>query len=215
MNTKYHCHTQIYNKKMNKTVTCKNGFSFIIGEYKYCYNHARINFNNYILKIQKTYNGYRTRNKLNNLFYNLPRDLQCKILYYINEPVYYVQYLNKLNVILTSKIYPIYHNVYSNVGDPNTISITIDYLCYIYYLYEKYLYAINVNYTKYMYIYSNKLLEFSYMLIELLLTDSIDNNIITISQNLNINIDYANVDTIYELIRCINKFNRKYSSIVH
>jgi hypothetical protein len=46
----------------------------------YCLNHSKLLYNNYVLKIQKIYRGYKVRRILKRIYFKLPRDLQLHIL---------------------------------------------------------------------------------------------------------------------------------------
>lgn len=69
---------------------CKLSYKFIILNKKYCFIHANIYYKSRIILIQKNYRSYRIRNKLKILFYNLPRELQEKVLSY-NKQDYYIK----------------------------------------------------------------------------------------------------------------------------
>lgn len=65
----------------------------------YCNIHSNKVYNKYVIKIQSVYRAYHVRKKLN-IYYKLPRDLQRKILYYVNENIYNKRYNNSVaNVI--------------------------------------------------------------------------------------------------------------------
>ena len=53
----------------------------------YCYFHYKKMYLKKIIKIQKVYKGYYIRKKLK-IYYNLPRDLQRKIIWHINKDIY-------------------------------------------------------------------------------------------------------------------------------
>lgn len=53
----------------------------------YCHIHINIIMYNNIVKIQKIFRGYYTRRKLK-IFYNLPRDLQRKVIWHLNKDIY-------------------------------------------------------------------------------------------------------------------------------
>lgn len=56
-----------------------------------------------IIKIQSIYKGYYIRNKLKK-FYRLPRDIQRKIIWYMNSDVYLRHYYSTLTKLLHNKI---------------------------------------------------------------------------------------------------------------
>ena len=86
-------------KTANKKV-CKLNYKFIIENRRVCYLHARTIYNNNVLKIQSVYKGYITRKKLGKLYYNLPNEIQNKVLYYLREPYYLNKYNNSISRVL-------------------------------------------------------------------------------------------------------------------
>jgi hypothetical protein len=54
--------------------------TFLLCKNLYCTNHARLQYNNIIVTIQKIYRGYKVRKILTNIYFKLPRDLQVHIL---------------------------------------------------------------------------------------------------------------------------------------
>jgi len=50
-----------------------------------CYVHARIIYRYSVTMIQRVWRGFHKRTKLNNLFFNTPRDIQMHILRYVRE----------------------------------------------------------------------------------------------------------------------------------
>ena len=57
-----------------------------------------------IIKIQKTFRGYRNREKLKKLYINLPEDIQKHVIYFIRQPHYYSRFKLKINKIIELKI---------------------------------------------------------------------------------------------------------------
>jgi len=53
---------------------------FLLCKNLYCLSHSKLLYNNYVLKIQKTYKGYKVRRILKRIYFKLPRDLQVHIL---------------------------------------------------------------------------------------------------------------------------------------
>ena len=68
---------------------CKLPIKFNINNKKYCFIHANILFGKSTTNIQRCYKGFRVR-KLLKKMYNLPDDLQRKIIWHLKEP-YYIQ----------------------------------------------------------------------------------------------------------------------------
>jgi len=87
-------------------------------------------YNCFVILIQKCYRGYKNRQKLNNLFKPLSRDLQCLILYYLKETYYIDKYNKSISNVLSCRVQRAL-NDYSNP----TLSqnITDDYLYDSYY----------------------------------------------------------------------------------
>jgi hypothetical protein len=116
-----------------------------------CINHINLIYYYKILYIQKIYKGYYCRNKLKNLFYNLPCDIQKIIIYYINEPIYYKNIIKTYNKIIIKKSLNLSHNII------NSKKISLDNISHLYYLTTKYYSVLNINFLKYLYVISNDL----------------------------------------------------------
>lgn len=69
----------------NNKKRCKNKFKFVIENHKFCTQHTNINYKIKVIKIQKVWRSYRKRIFIDNVFKNLPNDLQKKILFYVRE----------------------------------------------------------------------------------------------------------------------------------
>ena len=81
------------------TVCKKNKYPvFLLYNKNYFINHLKLYYNNYIIKIQKIYRGYKLRKYLNNLFLKLPRDIQIYIINFnkINNKKYKKFIKNKI-----------------------------------------------------------------------------------------------------------------------
>lgn len=74
---------EILDSKTKIYRNCKKNKYFI----DYCYFHYEKIYLKKIIQIQKVYKGYYTRKKLK-IYYNLPRDLQRKIIWHINKDIY-------------------------------------------------------------------------------------------------------------------------------
>ena len=84
---------------------CKLNFKFSYNCGKFCHVHAKIILANYATLIQKIWKRYYTSKKLNSLFIPLPRDLQLKILFYIQEPDLIKKYHHKpIKKIVSKKL---------------------------------------------------------------------------------------------------------------
>jgi hypothetical protein len=65
---------------------CRNKYSMLIANSRYCTLHANITFGKMAIHIQKWRRGKIMRRKLNNIFKCLPDDLQRKVIFYMREP---------------------------------------------------------------------------------------------------------------------------------
>lgn len=102
MNKIYKCKCQnITNNKI-----CKNKMKnpFYINNKPICKFHYSYYYEKYVLIIQKHYKSYKQRKIINNIYKNLPCDIQNKILYYVNEDYYYKKYLKTITNIVEKKI---------------------------------------------------------------------------------------------------------------
>ena len=127
---------------------CKNKCITIVNKQNICLHHFNIYYKRYILLIQKTYKGYITRKKLKILFNNLPRDLQQIVLYYINLPIYYKHYYNKIqNIVYKKSKYLFTDNKYN-----------INNIIKSYYLFNKYYLILDLNFLKYNYVSAKDIL---------------------------------------------------------
>lgn len=55
---------------------------------EYCYIHAQVIYKKCAIVIQKIWRGFYARKKLENLFYNLPRELQSHVMKYVRNDHY-------------------------------------------------------------------------------------------------------------------------------
>ena len=74
---------QIRNITNGKICMHKSNNIFIINNKRHCTMHMKYYNNIYATKIQSNYRAFKTRKKLNNIYKNLPYDIQNHILYYI------------------------------------------------------------------------------------------------------------------------------------
>jgi len=72
-------------------------------------NDKLCEYNKYVIQIQSCYKGYYTRKKLN-IYYNLPRDLQRKIIWHINKDIYLKHFYCSIFKIIQNR----YKNFYNN-----------------------------------------------------------------------------------------------------
>ena len=77
------CFILVTDRETRKKRKCKCKPLFNIDGHRYCNIHARIIYNHSVIIIQKIWRSYRTNLKLKNLYFNLPTELQQKVLYYL------------------------------------------------------------------------------------------------------------------------------------
>lgn len=110
----------------------------------YCMNHSKLLFNNFVIKIQKTYRGYRRRKYVKTIYARLPRDLQHHIL---NFNVTNTKHYTNINLLILKKTH--------KIKDLTTIEdneITLAELTNIITMLNKYYYVMDsrwLNYYKY------------------------------------------------------------------
>lgn len=77
----------------------------------YCLQHYQIILNKYALMIQKIFRGFKHRKLINKIYKNLPDDIQYKILNFVRQDYYYKRYKNRLNIIISNRMYKfeLYH----------------------------------------------------------------------------------------------------------
>ena len=166
---------------------------------KYCMRHFVLLYNNRIIRIQKTYRGYKCRKKLKTIFYKLPTDIQKHIISFISEDNTYNTYYNKLRTIIFNKTSKLYYI--------NTIptSMTFGYIYNAYKLYVKYYKIIYLNDLKYVFVLSEDLINIIYHIF-------LENNLIDYSDNIYKSIDFANSQHYYlKLLKLLNVYNSVYT----
>ena len=120
---------------------CKNKFSVIICNKKYCTLHAHITFDKSAAIIQKGFQGWKVRQKMKNIFYPLPDELQRKIIFHMRESLLIKKHHHKvLQKILDKR----FHSILANTGIPphGPYNTSLDYylsLISLYNLFTKYL----------------------------------------------------------------------------
>ena len=118
---------------------CKLQMKFNINNKKYCFIHADILFGKSVTNIQRYYEGFRVR-KLLKKMYNLPDDLQIKIVWHIKESHYIQKHHHK-------PIYNILEKRYNNFCQKFTSTLPLS-LEGIFDLYNEYINLCNL-YCKY------------------------------------------------------------------
>lgn len=115
----------------------------------YCTNHSKLLFNNFVIKIQKTYRGYRRRKYVKTIYARLPRDLQHYIL---NFNVKSTNNYTNINLLILKKTH--------KIKDLTTIEdneITLAELTNIITMLNKYYHALDIKWLNYYKYYFNNI----------------------------------------------------------
>lgn len=96
MPTNYRCkYNNIWDSSTRRYRNCKN--KKCCGNF--CTIHYKLLYTEHTIMIQKIYKGYYIRKKLK-IYYNLPRDLQRKIIWHINSDLYLRNYNSSVSKII-------------------------------------------------------------------------------------------------------------------
>ena len=187
------------NCNCKKKFKCKNKIIIQLSNCNVCYNHFNLLFKPFIIKIQKCYMGYKTRKKLKKLYYNLPKDIQKIVLYYINLPIYCDKYYKKLQYIIYKKTNQLFNS---------NIKFNIYYIIRNFNLLNKYYQILDLNYLKYNYIISKDIL-YELRNDYYLFIYNLDNNNLEYYDDLNSNYIFIDNDyTLLNIIKCITIINK-------
>jgi len=172
-----------------------------------CCNHLILTHNNSILNIQKTFRGYKTRKKIKNIYIKLPSDIQNIILYYINLPIYYLNYYKKIRNIVNKKTKELLYYDYTSDN-----KLSIDYISKCFYYINKYCRVMNINEIKILFVLNDELRcivnNYIYNYINHQVDISIwNNNVLTEI----INFENNSFDKMIVLYNRINNFNDIYN----
>jgi hypothetical protein len=164
----------------------------------YCTNHSKLLFNNFVIKIQKIYRGYRRRKYVKTIYARLPRDLQHHIL---NFNVKSTNHYTNINLLILKKTY--------KIKDLNTIEdneITLAELTNIITMLNKYYHVLDTRWLNYYKYYFNNI---KAILVSLIYKKTFLLNInIYNSLNFYENLLHSNFNKVsLLLITKINKFN--------
>tara|TARA_Y100000389_G_scaffold54228_1_gene50085 strand:+ start:3112 stop:3912 length:801 start_codon:yes stop_codon:yes gene_type:complete len=117
-NKKCSCKVLSNNKKTFRN--CKLSVYKKIKGINYCYIHAQKNFYKYATIIQRIQRGKRCREIIDNIYKQLPSDIQYIILFYLKKEIYYKRYINshakiylKRFDIIDTTINNIFYNIWS------------------------------------------------------------------------------------------------------
>lgn len=121
---------------------CRKKFTFLIQNKRYCYIHARFEFNKYARRIQKHWIGYRSRCLMKNIYNKLPDEIQRKIIFYVRENYLIKKYQHDVICrILDRKLDRVWLlSVINNFRnrDIKNLNSNLNIITHIYYLYSKY-----------------------------------------------------------------------------
>lgn len=118
MPTNYCCkYNNIWDSTTRRYRCCKNKAC----HGHFCTIHYRLLYTYFAITIQKMYKGYYIRKKLK-IYYNLPRDLQRKIIWYINSDLYLRNFNSSISKIIYRR-YTEFYKKYSHLISTNTVNI--------------------------------------------------------------------------------------------
>jgi len=115
----------------------------------YCTNHSKLLLNNFVIKIQKIYRGYRRRKYVKTIYARLPCDLRHHIL---NFNVKNTKNYDDINLLILKKTH--------KIKDLSTIEdneITLAELTNIITMLNKYYHVLNVRWLNYYKYYFNNI----------------------------------------------------------
>jgi len=164
----------------------------------YCTNHSKLLFNNFVIKIQKIYRGYRRRKYVKIIYSRLPRDLQHYIL---NFNVKNTKHYDDITSVILKKT--------RKIKDLSTIEdneITLAELTNIITMLIKYYHVLDIKWLNYYKYYFNNIKAILVSLIykqTFLLNINIYNSLNFYENLLNANFNKVS----FLLITNINKFN--------
>jgi len=108
MPANYRCkYKNIWDSTTRRYRCCKNKRHYG----NFCIIHYKLLYTKHAIIIQKMYKGYYIRKKLK-IYYNLPRDLQIKIIWHINSGLYLRNYNSSVSNIICRR-YKEFYNKYT------------------------------------------------------------------------------------------------------
>lgn len=121
MPTNYRCkYNNIFDSWTKRYRVCKN--KKCSGDF--CMLHYKLLYTKHAIVIQKIYKGYYIRKKLK-IYYNLPRDLQRKIIWHINSDHYLRHYSSSVSKIIYNRYKEFnqlyYKSLFPNFDIPDTM----------------------------------------------------------------------------------------------
>ena len=112
--TKYtscRCQTPVFDTTTKRYRLCKNKKKF----YNFCFIHAQIEYNKSACLIQSHFKAQLVRKKLR-YYRQLPRELQCKILWHMREYLHIKCLNNSILKILNKKVDTFFSSINPNLA---------------------------------------------------------------------------------------------------
>lgn len=120
MSPNYRCkYNNIWDSTTRRYRCCKNKRC----HGNFCTIHYKFLYNTYAILIQRMYKGYYIRKKLK-IYYNLPRDLQRKIIWHINSDLYLRNFNSSISKIIYRR-YTEFYKKYLHIISNNTVNIIL------------------------------------------------------------------------------------------
>ena len=121
MPTNYYCkYNNIWDSATRRYRNCKNKKN----NGNFCTIHYKLLYTEHAIIIQKIYKGYYIRKKLK-IYYNLPRDLQRKIIWHVNSDLYLRNYNSSVSKIIYKR-YREFYNRYIFISQINNLNLYND-----------------------------------------------------------------------------------------
>jgi len=120
---------------------CKKKFSFVIQGKKCCHIHAKYEFNNYAIYIQKCWKGYRGRCVIKNIYIRLPHEIQKKIIFHMRENDLIKKHHHDVitRILDTKCFYFVLINIIDSFQKPDIVHCdNLNKVIHLYKLYTKY-----------------------------------------------------------------------------
>ena len=147
---------------------CRTKTTHIYGDKHICYIHANKMLGKYVLLIQKTYIGYRTRKKLTIIYNKLPNEIQDIILSHMRQDHYNKKYIESLKKIIIKRYYSIFTDnpyiIFNHSIIPNNINYYYEIIkiCNLFCKYKlilpkMFLYLLYINLPEIIYYYQSYL----------------------------------------------------------
>ena len=111
-------YNKVYDPLTKRYRFCKK--NKIFGDYCLCHN--KILFEQHAIKIQSAYKGFFIRKKLK-IYYNLPRDLQRKIIWHVNTDIYQRHFNSSIFKLIENR----YIKFFKFLKDDNNFKIINNY----------------------------------------------------------------------------------------